>query len=155
MQLSVRLAVAVRSVADDTLSICEQERQSGWGRHRPHSHPHRISLHGEEKTEIVLTSSAPGTWVGNPPARHRGLLGPSGPEPQKSPKRVREGCPAPGGPQIESPKSAPQSPKRVQKESEAVFLDSFRTAGRTFWGLDLGLCAWPGGSQYMGSVRAF
>ena len=72
---------------------------------------------------------------------------------------------------LESPKSAPRSPKRVKKESEAVFLDSFRTPGRTLRGL-LGsghpfglfsdsfgvpgpkgpgaLCARPGSSQNKG-----
>ena len=35
----------------------------------------------------------------------------------------------------ESPKSAPRSPKRVQKRSFGLFLDSFRTPGRTLWGL--------------------
>ena len=74
--------------------------------------------------------------IRNPPAWHRGLPGPSGPGAQKGPKRVRNGVPRPpaqGAP--ESPKSAPRSPKRVQKEAEAAFLDSFRTPGRTLWGL--------------------
>ena len=71
--------------------------------------------------------------LGNPPARHRGLPGPSGPEPQRSPKRVRKGVPPWGAP--ESPKSAPRSPKRVQKRSFGLFLDSFWTPWRTLWGL--------------------
>ena len=62
----------------------------------------------------------------NPPAWHRGLPGPSGPERQTSPKRVRKG---------ESPKSALRSPKRVQKRSFGLFLGSFRTPERTLWGL--------------------
>ena len=33
-----------------------------------------------------------------PPTRHRGLPGPSGPEPRKSPKRVRTGVPPQGAP---------------------------------------------------------
>ena len=78
-----------------------------------------------------------GPWIlytaGTPRTRHRGLLGPSGPEPQKSPKRVRKGVPPRGAP--ESPKSPPRSPKRVQKQSEAALLDSFRTPWGTLWGL--------------------
>ena len=35
----------------------------------------------------------------------------------------------------ESPKSAPRSPKRVQKRSFGLFLHSCRTPGRTLWGL--------------------
>ena len=35
----------------------------------------------------------------------------------------------------ECPKSAPRSPKRVQKRSFGLFFDSFRTPGRTLWGL--------------------
>ena len=75
-----------------------------------------------------------------PPARHRGLPDPSGPEPQKSPK----GCPVRGAP--ESPKNAPRSPRRVQKKESkkspksvrtlfGLFSDSFRTPWRTLWGL--------------------
>ena len=71
--------------------------------------------------------------MGNALGTPRGLPGPSGLEPQKSPKRVRKGVPPWGAP--ESPKSAPRSLKRVQKESEAAFLDSFWTPWRTFWGL--------------------
>ena len=63
------------------------------------------------------------------------LGGGSGPEPQKSPKESERGGgpPAPGAP--ESPKSAPRSPKGVQKESEAAFLDSFQTPWRILWGV--------------------
>ena len=63
----------------------------------------------KKSAEMILPFS-----FGNAPARHRGLPGPSGPEPQKSPKRVRKG-PARGAP--ESPKSAPRSLRGVQKES--------------------------------------
>ena len=56
------------------------------------------------------------------------------------PKRVRKGSERVprslrprGAP--ESPKSAPRSPKRVQKSSFGLFLDSFRTPGRTLRGL--------------------
>ena len=53
-------------------------------------------------------------------------------ESEKSPK----GCPGPpAAGEPEAPKSAPRSPKRVQKESEAAFFDSFRTPGRTLAGL--------------------
>ena len=55
----------------------------------------------------------------------------------KSPTRIRKGVPVsrPRGAQ-ESQKSAPRSPKRVQKESEGAFLDSFRTLPfRTRFGL--------------------
>ena len=54
-------------------------------------------------------------------------------ESEKSPKRSPAAS-GPGEPQSRT-KSAPRSPKRVQNESEAAFLDSFRTAGRTLWGL--------------------
>ena len=53
----------------------------------------------------------------------------------RNPKRVRKdrkGVPgplAPGSPRF--PKSAPRSPKRVQERSFGLFLDSFRTPGRT------------------------
>ena len=73
-----------------------------------------------------------------PPAWHRGLPGPSGLEPQKSPKRVQKGVPAPpvlGSPRV--PKECATSPIRVQKESEDEFLDSFRTPWCTLcrlWG---------------------
>ena len=59
----------------------------------------------------------------NPPAWHRGLPGPSGPEPQKSPKRVHKGVPGPPAP--ESPKvpkeCAPESEKNVKKVRSCVF----------------------------------
>ena len=59
-----------------------------------------------------------------PPAWHRVLPGPSGPEPQKSPKRVRKGVPGP-------PAGEPQSPQRVRpgvrKESTNTASDSFLT----------------------------
>ena len=59
------------------------------------------------------------------PRPTQGLPSPSGPEPRKSPKRVRKEHPGPG-PQ-KSPKSAPRSLKRVRKESESQVSDSFRT----------------------------
>ena len=64
------------------------------------------------------------------PTRHRGLSGPSGPEPQKSPKRVRKGprgLRPRGAP--ESTKSAPRSPKRAQKESGAHSLGTLGLPG--------------------------
>ena len=71
---------------------------------------------------------------------------------RKESERVSQGLRPRGAP--ESPKSAPRSPKRVQKHSFGLFLDSFRTPGRTLRGLwsSLGpkgpgaLCARPGGS---------
>ena len=56
---------------------------------------------------------------------HTGSPGPFGPEPRKSPKRVRKEYPG-AGPQ-KCPKSAPWSLKRVRKKSESQILDSFRT----------------------------
>ena len=104
--------------------------------------------------------------IGNFPAWHRVLPGPWGLEPQKSPKRVPKGVPGPpalGSPRV--PKSAPRSPKRVQKHGFGLFFKFFRPPGRTLWGLwgspapetprhscrlfskGLGaLCARPGGS---------
>ena len=41
----------------------------------------------QSKTKMMLP------WFGNPPAWHRGLPGPSGPEPRKSPERVRKVVP--------------------------------------------------------------
>ena len=108
--------------------------------------------------------------IGNPPTRHRGLPGPSGPEPQKSPKRVRKGVLPRGAP--ESPKSAPRSPKRVQKRSPKLrFWTLFGLRGALFADMGLpgaghpfglvsdsfgvpgpkgsgDLCAWSGGSQH-------
>ena len=66
-------------------------------------------------------------WFGNPPAWHRGLPGPSGPEPQKSPKRVWKGVPGPLAP------GSPRVPKECAPESEKSL--RFRTPGRTLWGL--------------------
>ena len=73
------------------------------------------------------------------PRPTQGLPGPSGPEPRKSPKRVRKEYPG-AGPQ-KCPKSAPRSLERVRKESESQILDSFRTLSRLrgalfghFWG---------------------
>ena len=62
-----------------------------------------------------------------PPAWHRGLPGRSGPESQKSPKRVRTGCSGASGP------GEPQSPQRVRPDSESkkrsygLFSDSLGT----------------------------
>ena len=58
----------------------------------------------------------------NPLAWHRGLPGPSGPEPQKSPKRVRKGVPGP----------EPQSPQRV---CPGVCKDSKKSPKLRFWTL--------------------
>ena len=69
--------------------------------------------------------------VRNPPAWHRVLPGPSGPEPQKSPKRVRKGAlgpPVPGSPGVpEEWHCAPESeksPKRVRSCIFGLFSDS-------------------------------
>ena len=61
------------------------------------------------------------TW--EPPARHRGPPGLSGPEPQTSPKRVRNGVPPRGG--------SPRVPKECTTESEK----SPKTQLRTLFGL--------------------
>ena len=82
---------------------------------------------------LCLGTPWPGTAVSKGPGTLK--------ESEKSPK----GCPealARGAP--ESPKSAPRSPRRVQKESEAAFWDSFRTPGRTLWGLWLSRAGGPG-----------
>ena len=68
--------------------------------------------------------------IRNPPAWHRGLPGPWGPEPQKSPKRVREGVPGPPAP------ASPRMPKErpgLPKESKKATSDFFWTPGRTLW----------------------
>ena len=70
------------------------------------------------------SSELPRIW--KPPAWHRVLPGPSGPEPQKSPKRVRKGVPGPPGPW------EPQSPRRVRPE---VRKESKNTASDSFWTL--------------------
>ena len=60
-----------------------------------------------------------GTCLGNPPAWHRVLPGPSGPEPQKSPK----GCPgpeAPGSPRVLE-ECAPESEKSPKKQLRTLF----------------------------------
>ena len=66
-------------------------------------------------------TTASSSSLTNSPARHRGLPGPSGPEPQKSLKRVRKGV----------PRGERQSPQRVhqgvRKESKNAASDSFRT----------------------------
>ena len=76
----------------------------------------------------ALRPSCLTTTIGNPPAWHRVLPGPSGPEPQKSPKRVRKAVPR-------SPAPGSQSPRRVrrgvQKESKNTASDTFWTPGRT------------------------
>ena len=69
--------------------------------------------------------------VRNPPAWHRVLPGPSGPEPQKSPRRVRKGVPGP---------LAPGS-RRVPKECAPESEKSPKTQLRTFFGL-----FWPWGT---------
>ena len=69
-----------------------------------------------------------------PPGLAQSARGPFGPGTPKESEKSPKGCPERGAP--ESPKSAPRSPKRVQKKKpEAAFLDSFRTPGRTLWGL--------------------
>ena len=67
---------------------------------------------------------------------HRGLAGPSGPEPRKSPKRVPQGR-APKVPK----ECAPESQKSPKKSPKVQVLDSFRTLSRLrgalfghFWG---------------------
>ena len=68
--------------------------------------------------------------LGNPPAWHRVLPGPSGPEPQKSPKRVRKGAPGPPAPRsARVPKSAPRSPKRVPKTQLRTLFGLFSDSG--------------------------
>ena len=68
--------------------------------------------------------------LGNAPARHRALPGPSGPEPQKSPKRVRKGVrkgvPPRGGPRVpkECATESEKSPKRVRSCVFGLFSDS-------------------------------
>ena len=61
--------------------------------------------------------------IRNSPAWHRGLPGPSGLEPQKSPKRVHKGVPGPPAP--ESPKvpkeCAPESEKSLKRVRSCVF----------------------------------
>ena len=65
--------------------------------------------------------------LGNPPTRHRG---PSGPEPQKSPKRVRKGVPGPPAsgrpqsPQRVRPVESEKSPKRQLRTLFGLFADS-------------------------------
>ena len=61
--------------------------------------------------------------LGNPPTRHRGLPGPSGPEPQKSPKRVRKGVRPRGGPRGCATESE-KSPKKVRSCVFGLFSDS-------------------------------
>ena len=76
------------------------------------------------------------------PAPHRDSPGPSGPEPRKSPKRVRKEYPG-QGPKVpkECAPESQKSPKRVRKSGFRLFSDSFETPGRTLSTL---LGPWPG-----------
>ena len=60
--------------------------------------------------------------IGNPPARHRGLPGPSRPEPRKRPKRVRKGVPCRGAPRVRH--GARTSPKTQLRTLLGLFSDS-------------------------------
>ena len=65
----------------------------------------------------------------------------AGPEPQKSPERVRKEYPCGGAPKVpkECAPESQKSPKRVRKSGFRLFSDSFETPGRTLSGL-LGPC---------------
>ena len=75
------------------------------------------------------------------PRPTQGLPGPSGPEPRKSPKRVRKEYPGVGSQKCPKrvSKESEKSPKRVRKSDFRLFPDSFETPGRTLWAL-LGPC---------------
>ena len=83
-----------------------------------------------------ITHSLRGSFR-TPPAWHRGLPGPSGPKPQKSPKRVRKGVPgppAPGSPRVpkECAPESEKSPKRVRSRVFGLFSDSGENIDRSF-----------------------
>ena len=106
-----------------------------------------------------------------PPDQAQRSLGPFGPRTPKESEKSPKGCPAASGPgKPQSPQRVRHglmawSPKRVQKRSFGLFLDSFRTPWRTLCGLfsdsfgvrglkgPRDLCAWSGGFQ--GKCRFF
>ena len=90
-----------------------------------------LACHNESLSFVGLAQQVPllsevSKRVGNPPAWHRGLPGPSGPEPQKSPKRVRKGVPGPPAP------GSPRVPKECAPESEKSPKTQLRTLFRLF-----------------------
>ena len=102
----------------------------------------QLILHRKQKTNRISTSirkknmrgsvrkinKKKNPVLGTPPAWHRGLPGPSGPEPQKSPKRVLKGVlgpPATGSPRV--PKECAPESGGSPKTQLRTLLDSFRT----------------------------
>ena len=111
---------------------------------------HTLCTFGTQRKSRALQNEKPPclpkskNW--DPPGLLQRAPGPFGPGTPKESEKSPKGCPPRRA--SESPKSAPRSPKRVQKRSFGLFLDSFRTPGRilTLFGL-----FWASGSKGSGS----